>query len=123
MTDTEVAIDELDTRIAALEAASAKRPGIEGMTLAELEALAARLGAAAKTIRDAQSLLGVAGPVPVINSPLTLDLPRTLPSTPIAPIHPGIVNDPESMAIRERLHRQAAMNLPSSGVDPGALND
>lgn len=55
MTDIEIELGRLADRLDVLED---KPPGIDGMTLAQLEAMAARLGAAAKTIRDAQALLG-----------------------------------------------------------------
>ncbi len=59
MTDIEIEIAKLSDRIDILENERLAKDGtIKGMTLAELEAMAERLGAAAKTIRDAQSLLG-----------------------------------------------------------------
>lgn len=53
--DTVLALARLDSRLAALEKREART--VAEMTLDQLEAMAARLGAAAKTIRDAQALL------------------------------------------------------------------
>ena len=49
---------EHDRRLDALELAVKHVPGLAGMTLAQIEAMADRLGAAAKPIRAAQALLG-----------------------------------------------------------------
>jgi len=86
------------------------------MTLADAEALAERLEAAAKTIRGAMALMGSPTPTfhavsaPGINAPM----PQSVP-------HPSL--DASELAERTRLLAQLRMNQPSQNVDAGALSE
>ena len=92
------------------------------MTLADFEAASERWGKAAQTLREVRALMG----------PAVMTVPNS--AAPMPPgvtneirhvVHPGIAEDPESMAIRQRLlaQRQAEMNRPAAGVDAGALSE
>lgn len=89
------------------------------MTLADFEAASERWGKAAQTLREVRALMGAQVP--------TMTAPFVMTTTPVASatIHPGIAEDPESMAIRARLlaQRQAEMNKPAALVDAGALSE
>ena len=75
----------------------------ETMTLADFFALAAKVGDAARVIREAQAMMGGA---PVVRAPMLDEAGRIAPN--IAP--PAIQWTPAEMAERERLraHREAA---------------
>lgn len=70
-------------RIRDLEKAATEPDGLEGMTLAQLEAMASRLGSAARTIRDAQALLG--GPIQVRNVEVSPGLDQGMREVHYAP--------------------------------------
>lgn len=72
------------------------------MTLADLEAMAERFGAAVKTIRDAQALLG--GPVVVPNGVAPVDTtPGQIVRAPAAPV---VFFSPSEQAERAKLLQQ-----------------
>lgn len=72
------------------------------LTLAEIEALAERLGAAVKTIRDAQALLGGGGaPRMMISTPVGMSVPAAVASNQAA-----IFFSPSEQAERAKLLQQ-----------------
>ncbi len=88
---------------------------LDSMTLGELEALAARLGAAAKTIREAMAMMGGMQNLP------------TAPAQTFVPeaVHrdtPNPLLTPSEVAERTRILAQNRMNLPAA-VDEGAMRE
>lgn len=102
--DMHTSLLDHEKRLSALEHAAKQPTGIEGMTLAQLEAMAERLGSAAKTIRDAQALLG--GPVRVQNA----TLPDNFEPGEIGPPAPA----PGSLAAHRLRQLQPPEQAPAS---------
>ncbi len=88
------------------------------LTLAEIEAMADRLGNAARTIREAMALMGG----------VSLQQSNTVPTVaqiaiPAAQSSPNPLLDAGELAERTRLLNQMRMNANAMNVDPGALSE
>lgn len=99
--DVHTSLLDFETRINVLEIAAKQPAGLDGMTLAQLEAMAERLGAAARTIRDAQALLG--GPLRVQNATVPENLDGSVGQ---------IVHAPDPISLH-RMRQFQAPEMPS----------